>query len=62
MVQERTTELEQQLNEITALNRFFQRRLEWRSKLDARYKEALDEMQKLATEIAPWPGAFKPGS
>ncbi len=52
MVQERTTELEQQLNEITALNRFFQRRLEWRSKLDARYKEALDEMQKLATEIS----------
>ena len=52
MVQERTTELEQRLREITALNRFFQRHLEWRSTLDARYKEVLDEMQKLASDIS----------
>ena len=41
------------LKAITALNRFFERHLEWRSTVDARYKEVLDEMQKLGSEICP---------
>ena len=34
------------------MNRFFQRHLEWRSASDARYKEVLDELQKLGSDIS----------
>ena len=52
MVQERTVELEQRLREITALNRFFQRHLEWRSVLDAKYQDVVEELGRLDTDIA----------
>ena len=51
MVQERTVELEQKLREITALNRFFQRHLEWRSEVDAHYQEVVDDLKRLAADI-----------
>ena len=51
MVQERTVELEQKLREITALNRFFQRHLEWRAEVDAHYQEVVDDLKRLAAEI-----------
>ena len=51
MVQERTVELEQRLREITALNRFFQRHLEWRSEVDAHYQEVVDDLKRLAADI-----------
>ena len=51
MVQERTGELEQRLREITALNRFFQRHLEWRSEVDAHYQEVVDDLKRLAADI-----------
>ena len=50
-VQERTGELEQRLREITALNQFFQRYLEWRSSVDAHYQEIGEELQKISAEI-----------
>ncbi len=51
LVQERTVELEQRLREITALNRFFQRHLEWRSEVDAHYQEVVDDLKRLAVDI-----------
>ena len=51
MVQERTVELEQKLREITALNRFFQRHLEWRAEVDAHYQEVVDDLKRLAADI-----------
>lgn len=51
MVQERTVDLEQKLREITALNRFFQRHLEWRSEVDAHYQEVVDDLKRLAVDI-----------
>lgn len=52
MVQERTTELEQRLREITALNKFFQRHLEWRSTVDAHYREIGEELKRISVEIS----------
>lgn len=51
LVQERTVELEQRLREITALNKFFQRHLEWRSAIDAHYHEIAEELQRISVEI-----------
>ena len=51
LVEERTVELEQRLREITALNRFFQRHLEWRSGVDAHYQEIGEELQRISNEI-----------
>ncbi len=51
LVQERTVELEQRLREITALNKFFQRHLEWRSAVDAHYQEIGEELQRISAEI-----------
>ena len=51
LVQERTVELEQRLREITALNKFFQRHLEWRSGVDTHYQEIGEELQRISNEI-----------
>jgi len=51
LVEERTAELEQRLREITALNKFFQRHLEWRSAVDANYQEIGEELQRISSEI-----------
>ena len=51
LVQERTVELEQRLREITALNKFFQRHLEWRSGVDTHYQEIGAELQRISNEI-----------
>jgi len=51
LVQERTVELEQRLREITALNKFFQRHLEWRSAVDAHYQEIGEELRRISVEI-----------
>jgi len=50
-VQERTAELEQRLEEITTLNRFFQQHLESRSEVDAHYQEVVDDLKRLAADI-----------
>jgi len=50
-VQERTAGLEDQLRELAALNRIFQRHLDWRSSLDARYRQVMEKLQKLAADI-----------
>ena len=52
LVQERTAELEQRLREITALNKFFQRHLEWRSAVDAHYQEIGVDLQRMSAEIS----------
>ena len=51
LVQERTTELEQRLREITALNRFFQRHLDWRSQVDTHYHEVVSEIRRIAKDL-----------
>lgn len=51
LVQERTVELEQRLREITALNKFFQRHLEWRSGVDTHYQEIGEELQRISNEM-----------
>ena len=51
LVEERTVELEQRLREITALNKFFQRHLEWRSGADTHYQEIVEELQRISNEI-----------
>ena len=51
MVQERTAVLEDQLRELTALNRIFQRHLDWRSSMDAHYREVMEELQRLSVGI-----------
>ena len=51
LVQERTAELEQRLREITALNKFFQRHLEWLSAAEAQYREIGEKLQRISTEI-----------
>ena len=51
LVQERTVELEQRLREITALNKFFQSHLEWRSVVDSNYNEIGEELQRISNEI-----------
>ena len=51
MVRERTTGLEDQLREITALNRIFQRHLDWRSSLDTHYRKVMEELRRLAADF-----------
>ena len=51
LVKERTVELEQRLREITALNKFLEWHLEWRSSLDCHYLEIGQELQRISSEI-----------
>ncbi len=51
MVQERTAGLEDQLRELTALNRIFQKHLDWRSSLDAHFREIMENLQRVAADI-----------
>ena len=51
LVQERTVELEQRLREMTALNKFLEWHLDWRSNLDSHYQEIGQKLQRISGEI-----------